>query len=758
MSKFLPVATLAFVGATSLQAHADEPIAAPSDPASQKASKPADKPAPAKNLAPATSKDGEKPAVAPHEKPQNVVIDGSRQSDMDQRRMSTAAKMIYGREELDRNGDSTIGEILKRLPGVTVGGRPGRGGDIRMRGMGNGYTQILLNGERAPRGFSMDSLSPDQVERIEIIRGPVAEYSTQAIAGTINIVLREDYKQKTTDIRISESLEQGRSAPNLSVTYPGEVGNLSYALTASVSKNRQHDDVTTDTNETNAQGNMLQHQHDLTSRESRGLQLTPRFNYRFENGDTLSFQPLVTNSRSDSRVSSKLDQIGEIQEYAQANSVGHSETTFLRGFGNWQHKFDDNGKLNVKFGGGVGKIEGNSLRSEYGTDGAFLKSISDDATTRDTTVNTGAKYTKPLGDGHTLAAGLDVETGRRNETKVTVDDKGVPQFADSGDNLTASTRRLAAFVQDEFDINEQLSAYAGLRWEGIRTRSSISTGPIDNSSSVWSPVLHGVWRIPGEKKDQIRLSLTHAYRAPSLNDLIAVPSISLLNGPTKPDRTGNPFLKPELSKGVDLAYEHYLTNAGIMSANFFVRDISDLIRRTTVLTDTVTGPRWVSSPINIGHAITKGIELEAKFQLQEFLPEGPAIDVRSNYSRFWSSVDGIQGPNNRLDQQPKETANFGLDYRLAKMPLTLGGNFNWTPAYAIQSTETQLNSTGVKRQVDLYALWKFTPTTQLRIAANNLQANDYLTGSYVTTGGINHVDNTVAKTYTTWTIRLEMKI
>ncbi len=729
---------------------------APSDPASQKASKPADKSIPAPAKAPVqTHKDGQ---PASHEKPQEVVVDGSRQSDMDQRRMSTAAKMIYGREELDRNGDSTIGEILKRLPGVTVGGRPGRGGDIRMRGMGNGYTQILLNGERAPRGFSMDSLSPDQVERIEIIRGPVAEYSTQAIAGTINIVLREDYRQKTTDIRISESMEQGRSAPNLSITYPGALGDLSYALTASVSKNRQHDDVTTDTDEVNAQGEMVQHQHDLTSRESRGLQLTPRFNYRFENGDTLAFQPLVTNSRSDSRGSSKLDQIGEIQEYALATSVGHSETTFLRGFGTWQHKFDDNGKLNVKFGGGSGKIDTNSLRSEYGTDGGFLKSITDTATTKDTTLNTGGKYTRPMGDGHTLAAGMDIETGKRNETKVTVDDKGIPQFADSGDNLTASTRRLAAFVQDEFDINAQFSAYAGLRWEGIRTKSMISTGPIDNSSSVWSPVLHGVWRMPGEKKDQIRLSLTHAYRAPGLNDLIAVPSISLLNGPTKPDRTGNPFLKPELSKGLDLAYEHYLTNAGIMSANFFVRDINDLIRRNTVLTDTITGPRWVSSPVNIGHALTKGVELEAKFQLQEFLPEGPAIDVRSNYSRFWSTVDGIQGPNNRLDQQPKETANFGLDYKLAQLPLTLGGNYNWTPAYSVQTTETQLNSIGIKRQIDLYGLWKFSPTTQLRIAANNLQANDYLTGSFVTTGGINHVDNTVAKTYTTWTVRLEMKI
>lgn len=83
---------------------------------------------------------------------QKVTISGAR-SDLDERRQATAAKLIFGRDELDRNGDTTIGEVLKRLPGVTVGGRPGRGGDIRMRGMGNGYTQILINGERAPVVF-----------------------------------------------------------------------------------------------------------------------------------------------------------------------------------------------------------------------------------------------------------------------------------------------------------------------------------------------------------------------------------------------------------------------------------------------------------------------------------------------------------------------------------------------------------------------------------------------------------------------------
>lgn len=691
---------------------------------------------------------------------QQVTITGGRQSDVDARRLSTAGKIIFGREELDRNGDSSIGEILKRLPGVTVSGRAGRGGDIRMRGMGSGYTQILINGERAPIGFSMDSLSPDQVERIEVMRGPVAEYSTQAIAGTINIVLREEYKQKDIELKISESFEQGRSAPTISLTYPGHLGEFSYALSGSIFRNHQRDEVATHTSEKDSLGHAILEQDllDVTHRESTGIHFTPRFNYRFENGDTLMLQLFMMNSRSNSRTSSNLDQTGGAQEYALANSVGDAETTLVRGFGNWQHKFEDNAKLNIKFGGAVSKMDSASLRSEYGNDGQFLKSIIDTSATNDRSLNAGGKFTRPIGDGHTLALGLELENGKRNQTKASLDDKGAAQFSDSGDNLTASTRRLAAFVQDEFDINAQWSAYAGLRWEGIHTSSSTASNVVENASSVWSPVLHAVWRLPDGSKDQVRMSLTSSYRAPVLNDLIALPSISPLNGPTKPDRTGNPLLKPELSKGIDLAYEHYLTRAGIMSVNLFVRSIDDLMRRQTELVATSTGPRWVSSPVNIGHAMTRGVELEAKFQLQEFFPEGPAIDLRTNYSHFWSSVDDIVGPNNRLDQQPAQTGNFGLDYRAAGLPLTLGGNINWTPAYVTQASDTQINSTGIKRQLDVYGLWKFSPGMQLRLSANNLQADDSWSGSAVTTGGINHVQSSNAKTYTTWTLKMEMKI
>jgi iron complex outermembrane receptor protein len=760
MSKLIPFACLALLGAAApvLAQTADTTVPTESTPPAKPALKPASK----------SPNNTDKAATGPDGKQiQQVTISGGRADDMDERRRSVAGKQIYGREELDRNGDTSLGDVLKRLPGVTLGGRPGRGGDVRMRGMGSGYTQVLLNGERPPAGFSMESLSPDQVERVEIMRGPVAEHSTRAIAGTINIILRDGYQQRDNQLKLTDSIEQGRHSPNVSLTVPGKSGSLTWLLTGSVFENRQHDQTETYNRDTRDDGVVLKDQNvlDETSRQLRGIHFTPRLSYKFDNGDQLNFQPFLMANRSDSNSRSDLTQnsglvpagLQQPPEYSLALTNAHSESTFLRGFGNWVHKLQGAAKLDVKFGFGAGHSDSDSLRNQYDANGALLDRFTDTTTVRDRSANTGGKYSTPIGKEHTLAAGWDLEASHRVETKTSLDQYGVPQFADSGDNLTADTRRAAVFAQDEWDISQQWSGYAGVRWEGIRTTSSRPSGDISNTSSVLSPLLHAVYRIPGHERDQVRASLTKSYKAANVQDLIALPSLSRLNSATRPDRTGNPNLKPELATGLDVAYEHYLGRAGILSASGFIRDIDDLIRREISLQNTPTGPRWVSTPGNIGHARTKGIELEAKLQLAELMDNAPSIDFRSNYSRFWSNVDGIPGPNNRIDAQPKQTANVGLDYRMKDAPLTLGGSLNWTPETLIQSSLTQLVYTSRKRSFDAYALWKFDARNQLRISAANLAAEDAIGSNIVTTNGLAQLANTVNQTYTVWSLKYEMK-
>ena len=128
---------------------------------------------------------------------QRVEIVG-RQGSTELRRAASVAKQIYGREELDRYGDTNALDVMRRLPGVNIDS-----GGPRMRGLGAGYTQILINGDPAPQGFNLDQLSPSQIERIEVLRAPTAEQSAQAVAGSINIILKEAPRRSQSNLTVS---------------------------------------------------------------------------------------------------------------------------------------------------------------------------------------------------------------------------------------------------------------------------------------------------------------------------------------------------------------------------------------------------------------------------------------------------------------------------------------------------------------------------------------------------------------------------
>lgn len=132
--------------------------------------------------------------VKSDEKPIPTVEVKAARSDYDPRRDDTASKTVINQDELTKYGDTNVYDVLKRAPGVTV-----TGNTIRMRGLGAGYTQILVNGERPPPGFSLDNLPPDQIEKIEIMRAATAEFSMQAIAGTVNIVLKKSVARPQRD-------------------------------------------------------------------------------------------------------------------------------------------------------------------------------------------------------------------------------------------------------------------------------------------------------------------------------------------------------------------------------------------------------------------------------------------------------------------------------------------------------------------------------------------------------------------------------
>ena len=692
-----------------------------------------------------------------------LEIRAGRQNTELQRRESTAAKIVIGREEIERQGDATLGEVLKRLPGVTIGGAPGRGRGIRMRGLGGGYTQILLDGERVPPGFSIESITPEQVERIEILRAPTAETGARAIGGTINIVLREGQRTTPDDFKLTRSFEGGEGSSQLQWVHNLSGGPLTGNVTLSLTDQNRPDANTVFT-EAQADGQVLESR--LRSArwlgQRQALHANARLHWRGEQGRSLTLMPFVVHAENGSqgRVllqrSSLSAQGAPLFEQAGAGVDTHSLFRMARLNGQWARRASNVDRLELRFGLGQSRYD---YRLDQWADADASRLLADQFETQnftDDSLSLNGKWTRALDNGQQWVSGLEFEGVNRREAA------NLAVTEDAGD-LQARTRRWAAYSQHEWKINPRWSAHAGLRHERITTEGSSDTGERRNESAVWTPLAHALWKPRPDSRDQVRISLARSYKTPTLYNLVARPVPSReTNSPTRPDRVGNPDLRPELASGIDLAAERYLAGAGVLSVNVFHRRITGLIRYVTLQQDGLAWApgqtRWVSTPLNVGDAVTQGIELEAKFRLDQVWTAAAPVDIRSNLSLFRSRVRDVPGPDNRLDQQPGMTANLGGDYRLRGLPLTLGGNLNFNPDYETRRTLDQWSWQGTRRVVDAYGLWRFSPSAALRLTVSNLVPRYQLVSTRFEGAGFAERTHTETHTWRTVQLRLEMKI
>ena len=691
---------------------------------------------------------------------QKVEIKGAAAS-YDARRNDTATKIVVSQEDILRNGDTTIGEVLKRLPGVTVGGVQGRGGDIRMRGLGSGYTQILLNGEPAPAGFSLDSLSPDMIERIEIMRAATAEYSTQAIAGAINIVLKKAIVTAQREIKVGVQEDNGHYGTNVNFQLADKKGPLSYAIGGAITYAKFERRV-----RPAALGEIAD---ERSSGHFEAFNVSPRINWTLGPGDVITSQNFININRF-TGVNSEREHalVGAPSRFSGTNVDIESNSALLRSDLSWTRKLSQGAKLDVKAGVNYSQRDTRapSLNFDAADQLLLTRLITSDVT--DKGFSATGKYSTPIFEGHALAAGWDAAYSKRYEDRIQRESSTIPcQYPDPRDvrNVScphdldqvfnANVSRLALFAQDEWTITPRWSVYLGLRWEGIETRSEgISYAAVDNKSSVWSPLFQTLYKLPGTKSDQVRLGLTRTYKAPGVGSLIPRRFASNNNDKISPDYQGNPELKPELAWGLDLAYEHYLEGGGLLTASTFVRRIDDITHNKVVELNNL----WVSMPINDGVANTRGVELEAKLPLRSMSKTAPNVDLRANLARNWSSLTTVPGPDNRLDSQTPFSGTVGADWKLSTVPLTLGGSYSFQNGGPVRISINQYAYSVPKRSLDLYGLWKFNPKNQLRVSLANALHQDNLTQSSYADASGRQSSTTITPTSVVVRALLEMKL
>ncbi|VXB29050.1 TonB-dependent siderophore receptor [Massilia sp. 9I] len=675
---------------------------------------------------PAPVKKAETPA-----KIQQVEIKGNANT-YDPRRDDTASKIVVTNEEIKRYGDTSVLDVFKRLPGITVSGAAGRGGgEIRMRGLGSGYTQILINGERAPAGFSIDQLSPDVIERIEILRAASAEFSTQSIAGTINIVLKKSVQKAQREVRVGVGKSRDATNPNASLQMSDRRDAMSYSVSANAMLYDYDRQSPVEESMTTPDGRltMLRQTRSRDKGNPYNISLAPRINWNGEQSGTLTWQSLLAASRNSYHGDAVTDTLlGPAPLYDLRDTDSRGTNALLRSDLNWVRSLAEGAKVDVKFG--INGMRNRGTWREHddsaglrGRDAVVLSRTSERGLT-----STG-KYSTPWKTGHALSAGWDGGYTLRDDSRI--EDEFFPRSSrsvQSDERYEATLKRLALFAQDEWNLTPRWSMYLGLRWEGLETTSEGNTfATTTNRSSVWSPLAQTLYKLPNSR-DQLRLALTRTYKAPNASSLIPRRFTTPNNSQTDPDFRGNPDLKPELATGIDASYEHYWAEKALLSASVSMRRIQDFTRQGLILEN----GRWIQTPVNDGDAVTRSVELEAKFPLSAVKKGAPDVDLRASVSRNWSRVEQVPGPYNRLDQQTPFSSTLGVDWRAPGGKLSAGSSFAFKSGGPVRINRNQSGYQSVRRDLDIYALYKFNPKYQLRFAVSNLLRQDFLDDSLYT--------------------------
>ncbi|MDE0130332.1 MAG: TonB-dependent receptor [Gammaproteobacteria bacterium] len=163
-------------------------------------------------------------------------------------------RITITREQIERGGYASIEDVLRNLPQnlgsanaaatqlfqgefgnsrVPFGATLGASG-INLRGLGNRSSLVLINGRRKARS-SLDvqdlltdtsSIPLAQIERIEIITdGASAIYGADAVAGVLNIILRDDYDGLSLGVRTeTASNDSSRDRIDLGHTFSWDSG------------------------------------------------------------------------------------------------------------------------------------------------------------------------------------------------------------------------------------------------------------------------------------------------------------------------------------------------------------------------------------------------------------------------------------------------------------------------------------------------------------------------------------------------------
>jgi iron complex outermembrane receptor protein len=629
--------------------------------------------------------------------------------------------LVYDEQYFQRFEPLTAGDALKRVPSVTFLSDVIESDGARLRGLAPGYTQILINGERVPgsntdRSFFMDRIPAELISRVEIVRSSSARRTGDAIAGTINIVLRDGYELDGGYARAGalyfddEELEPSFGFVNGGEVGPGRIllgGNIQGRHNPKLKQSFRYGD--SPENDPNYATDEFDNREDQTDTRD-GMDYSFNGTYRID-GENTQFEVggfYVITDRTETERSFEYDDVTALTGPLPAGNLLTDNSNIAEID---QENFSLDGKLAQDWALGktilkLGYAQFDEQRYEIEYEIDFDVDYEDDEVpvfeggSIDTDI-LDKEFSAKLEHEFELAddmrfviGGLYQDKDRRadiiegeEEDEFDGLETTWDQFSDHpldlaqgfGDfeppagglsDLEERRKDVFALVEGE---SGQIKWEAGVRYEStdLEIVDRTDTSDIVVEENDYDRLLPSAsLRVDLSMDDRITISGGRTLRRPNFNDI--TPAL-LEEEVGDSDLLGNPLLDPETAWGFDIGYERRLGMRGVFGVNFFYRAVKDLIELVNTGDEGSEGPgTWVFQPQNVGNGKVYGIEFDLSTDLGFIgLPD---TGLFGNFSWLDSEVTDFLGER-RFNDQSEYVYNFGLIQDLPSLEAAFGATY-----------------------------------------------------------------------------------
>ncbi len=649
-----------------------------------------------------------------------------------QRRADTAARQVIAREELLRHGDSRLADALQRVPGITVDVR-GQNTEFKLGGLGEGYTQLLLNGEPLPRGTALDSIALDSIERVEIIRGASVQ-SSQAIAGSINIITRRATAQATRDYKLHGASQAGRAQATASLNLGDRVGRATWGLGLVASSEDQLWPAT-----------VLQERregtaHSLTQRtrtdkqefdRTDAISLNPRLAWKHDT-DAAGLRQFSTDhslrlARSRGGVADEREPLLGPPPAQQSSRLALNYTRlFWRGRLQALHREPDGAQLEAKLNMTYASRDQQSRLQ--GVDGTprLVQDTAVDGKAVDQSSVLNLNHQRPLGTSHRIDIGTEWEQAHRREARVQTEQTllgGLPP-ENLDERYDARARRWALYVQDDWSLSATTAAQLGVRLERLDT---VSEGNVFDAVRQQHRLLGPVLRLstePAPGLGTFKLGLSRGFKLPVPRDVMPRRYVPIEVSPTAPAFSGNPQLRPERAWSLDGSWQAKAAPAGsdlVLSAS--LRHIDDVILDRLIYQPAVVTAPWLLQRFNGGRAWSASLELEWRGRAQHALVAQAPLRWQASLALARSRLIDVAGERPAIAGQAPWQVKLDLTQLLTP---------GWTAQLGFEARGAALADQPSGRRIENAARhsmsaalsWQARPRQTWRLSATQLGATD----------------------------------